>query len=131
MDPISFLGTVYLGDRTCTTLVLDGNLGEIRLGVDLISRVRGSGWDFYSAEDVKNGSLVFEGIREFQFASQGGRLPNAWIEIVKATSIDKELTEIVISLGHVDKDAVSTELLLTVVCRTVAIETEVADRIRT
>jgi hypothetical protein len=54
--------TVYLGDRLCKSIVLDGYAREVKIKIDLISRVRGESWNFYSAEDIDDGYVVLEGV---------------------------------------------------------------------
>jgi hypothetical protein len=63
MKPDEFFRTIYLGDRGCKAIVLDGWRDEVKIQIDLISRRRSKTWDFYSAEDVEDGFLVFEGGR--------------------------------------------------------------------
>jgi len=130
MDLVDFLDTIYLGDRMCSAISIDGVSAEIRLHIDVISRGRGAQWDFYSEEDVSKGALVFEGVRNFSLGSGRCLLPNAWIEVVSATRLNDDLSEVAISLGNVDSNAVSTELVLTLACQAVSIETADGQRIR-
>ena len=130
MDIVDFLGTVYLGDRMCSAISIDGVSSEIRLHIDLISRVRGTEWNFYSDEDVSNGAMVFEGVRSFSLGPERCLPPNAWIEVVSATRLNADLNKVVISLGNVGSNAVSTELVLTLECQAMSIETTDGRRIR-
>ncbi len=43
MTPSEFLKTVYLGDRACKAVVIDGWRNEIKFNIDCVSRVRGGG----------------------------------------------------------------------------------------
>jgi len=81
MNPIEFCRTIYLGDRWCKQVIFDGVAREIKLQVDLISRVRGNQWNYYADEDIPDGFLVLENVAEFEFKPQGS-LPNDWIEVV-------------------------------------------------
>jgi hypothetical protein len=84
MNPLVFCQTIYLGDRWCKQLIIDGVAREIRLQIDLISRVRGTQWDFYAAEDIPDGFLVLEEVARFELFPQGP-LPNDWIELVSVS----------------------------------------------
>jgi hypothetical protein len=84
MNPIEFFKTVYLGDRRCKQLIIDGVAAEIRLQIDLISRIRGSQWNYYADEDIPDGFLVFEGVIKFELMPQGP-LPNDRIDIVSVS----------------------------------------------
>ena len=99
MNALEFFGTIYLGDRHCTSVEMDGHSEELRIGVNLISRVRGSEWNFYDAEDVENGSLVFEGIKFANF-DRSGPIPNDWIDLVEARPLNEEFYEFKLSLGQ-------------------------------
>ncbi|MFN5945742.1 MAG: DUF6258 family protein [Phycisphaerae bacterium] len=54
MDVTAFLNTVYLGDRGCTFITIDGEQNQLVVGVNLISRIRGERWDYYTDKDVAN-----------------------------------------------------------------------------
>ena len=41
MTPIEFEQSIYLGDRLCKAVHIDGNKSEVKIEIDLISRVRG------------------------------------------------------------------------------------------
>ncbi|MGT2443457.1 DUF6258 family protein [Ensifer adhaerens] len=75
MKPDDFLNSIYLGDLACKAILLDGWRKEVKIQIDAISRVRGETWDFYSAEDVVDGFLVFEGVDHISF-DPPGNMPN-------------------------------------------------------
>lgn len=85
MTPDEFLRTIYLGDRACKSLVLDGWKNEVKIQIDSISRVRGEAWDFYTEEDVDDGFLVFEGsitfpsIRPAEFRTTQSVTSKSWV----------------------------------------------------
>jgi len=77
----TFINTIYLGDRACKSLLLNGWEGRVEITVNLLSRIRDStgNWNFYSEEDIENGIIVFAGIEEV-FIEPSGRFPNDAIE---------------------------------------------------
>jgi hypothetical protein len=129
MTPVEFFKSVYLGDRWCKRLELDGEREELRIAVDLISRVRGENWDFYSAEDIEDGFLVFEGVRRATL-EPSGLLPNAWIEPLEVTDCGNGEHKFCFSLGSVDHSAKSTEIVLTIVATSMAVQDKAGSRIR-
>jgi hypothetical protein len=82
-DPRIFVKTIYLGDRYCKSLTIDGPDRRVSLTVDLISRIRDpSGhWNFYDKEDIEDGRIVFEQVTWCSIEPQGF-LPSEWIDIV-------------------------------------------------
>ena len=91
MDPVELAQTVYLGDRGCKSLLLDGWSDRILIQVyPAISRIRDQSgeWRFYAAEDILDGLLVFSGIHSFSF-NPLGRIPND--EIVSFSAEEYEM----------------------------------------
>lgn len=129
MNALKFFGTIYLGDRSCTLIELNGCSEELRIGVNLISRIRDFEWNFYDAEDVENGSLVFEGLKFANF-DPSGPIPNDWIDLIEARPLNEEFYEFKLSLGSVDSQAKATEIILTVVAKSLAIQSATGMRIR-
>jgi hypothetical protein len=131
MSPDQFLKTVYLGDRACQSIALEGWKKEIKINVDCISRVRGPTWNFYTDEDIKEGFLVFENVQGFKFEPPGF-LPNDWIEPVSVNSLNPEGTQwgIVLSLGAVNDKGESQDVLLHLVAESVSIESAEGLRVR-
>lgn len=80
MSPQDLIKTIYLGDRICLGLILDGSKGRISIEVDCISRVRSASgtWDFYCDEDIERARLVFEDARWFSM-DPPGFIPNEYI----------------------------------------------------
>lgn len=79
MNPIQFVRSVYLGDRACKSIVIDSWAAEVKVQIDCISRVRGETWDFYNAEDLDDGFIVFEGVRKVEW-DPNGLIPNDLID---------------------------------------------------
>ena len=84
MTPPDLLRTIYLGDRACKRILLDGWNDRVAVQVNTISRVRDpSGhWNFYISEDIDEGWIVFSGVRAVRF-DPSGPLPNDYIEIAE------------------------------------------------
>lgn len=122
MNPLDFVRTIYLGDRGCKAITLDGWNGCVRITVDTISRVRSASgqWDYYTAEDVVDGVLVFGGVT-FVDLENDGSLPNDFIDFVDAKPCG-EGVEVVLCIGSAASDAVSRGTTLTLRCKTIHIE---------
>lgn len=102
MKPDKFLNSVYLGDRACTAIVLDGWKDEVKIQIDSISRVRGETWDFYTEEDVDDGFLVFEGVDHVSF-DPPGRIPNGEIGDIEFVRNENERFTVNIDIGYAEQ----------------------------
>lgn len=117
MNPIEFYRTIYLGDRWCKQVIFDGIAGEIKLQIDLISRVRGNQWNYYADEDLPNGFLILENVVKFELVPQGS-LPNDWIEFVSVSETGEDGNyRFEFSLGSFTATAQSTEVTLIVIAK--------------
>jgi hypothetical protein len=125
MEIKDFLDTVYLGDRGCMMILIDGWNSEVKIQVTCISRVRGDKWNFYDAEDLKNGFLVFEGVKSVELSPRG-LIPNDLINeiIVEKHTESPELTTVVISVDSVDDNAQRSEVNIKIVAKSLALEAE-------
>lgn len=87
MDIPNFLETIYYGDRGCAAVVIDSWKQEIKIQVaPSLSRVRGPAWNFYTAEDLENGFIVFEGVTSFAL-TPSGPLPEGFIWDITAEPV--------------------------------------------
>lgn len=67
----AILETIYLGDRAGKSIRIDGWNSTVALELNCISRVRGPSWNFYTAEDIEGGFLVFKGVDSIAFDPPG------------------------------------------------------------
>lgn len=122
MKPEEFIKTVYLGDRACKKIELDGWNNVVKIQVNEISRVRDpSGqWNYYNEENITDGYLVFENVSSFTMNPQG-YLPNDWIEIASLTEYEN-MFEIIFSVGYMGVDVASKEIELTIRAQQIYLE---------
>ena len=125
--PGVFLSSVYLGDRACKSIHIDGWKSEVHVEVDRISRIRSSSghWDFYSDEDIVDGRLVFTGVRSIRF-DPSGAIPNDLIHEIgvrsAASPSDVGVWVFHMSMGSVAADGTTTEVLLEIIATDVHLE---------
>jgi len=92
MNPIDFIKTIYLGDRYCLGIVIDSIKNLLKIQINEISRIRDESgiWNFYNAENILSGYIVFFDIVQIQFLPNF-IMPNDQIEIKscqKVTNLD-------------------------------------------
>ena len=73
-----FLRTIYLGDRACKSIAIDGWGKRAMIQVDEISRVRSAAGkrDYYNDENIVDGLLVFTDARSI-LLDPIGPIPNS------------------------------------------------------
>jgi hypothetical protein len=120
--------TLYLGDRACKRIIIDGWRRLFAIEVNRISRIRNpSGeWGFYSDEDIVDGMIVFEGVSSFEFAPSGF-VPSDWIEFVTVDQLSERSAgasefKAVLSLGAIDQQGNAKEVSLTVCASSLHLE---------
>ncbi|MUV14268.1 DUF6258 family protein [Noviluteimonas gilva] len=121
MNPIEFLKTVYVGDRGCKSVLIDGWNAEVKVQVTCISRVRSASWDYYSAEDLQDGFIVFTGVQSITL-SPSGVIPNDSINEVRAESISDDQFLIVMSVDAVDAAGARTEVEIRIMAASMVLE---------
>ncbi|MEI2296767.1 DUF6258 family protein [Ensifer sp. MJa1] len=119
MKPDEFLNSLYLGDRACKAIVLDGWREEVKIQVDSISRLRSGPWNVN--ENVRDGFLVFEGVDHVSF-DPPGRIPNDEIGSIEFVGYDGERFTVVIELGAADEVSDYGFIKTTIRAKAVAIE---------
>jgi hypothetical protein len=129
-----FLKTVYVGDRGCKSLTIDGWNSEVKLQVSCISRVRSKSWDYDDSEDLMDGFLVFEGVTKVAF-NPTGPIPNDLINdvSVEVVACAHELERVTLSIDSVDAQGSRIEVIVQVDAKAVALEPweKPGERIRT
>lgn len=121
MTPEEFVNSIYLGDRGCKSVSIEGWDERVIIKVDKISRIRDhSGhWNFYSKEDIDDGLIVITGIKNIKFLPSGP-IPNDRINFLKVfkkedDSIANTTDEIFVfrlSVDSVSFDGSSKEVLI-------------------
>lgn len=123
INMLEFLKTIYLGDRGCKSVLIDGWNARVKLQVTCISRVRGETWNYYTQEDIEDGYLVFESVKSVSF-NPPGAVPNDLINEINVIDFaeDKSGYLFTISIDSVDEAGIHTEVFLSIVAATIHLE---------
>lgn len=123
MNVVEFLKTVYVGDRACKSVLIDCWNSEVKIQVTCISRVRSASWDCYTAEDLADGFIVFEGVKSVSL-EPSGVIPNDTINDIQAELLpgDQPKYLIVMSVDAVDSNGDRTEVLIRIRADAMALE---------
>jgi len=118
-----FLKTIYLGDRACKSITLDGWNRKVVIEVDEISRIRSASgqWDFYNEENIVDGRLVISGVRSVHF-DPAGPLPNDYISSLEASPMADGFYQFRVSAGSGDETGETTEVLVTIEAKAMHLE---------
>jgi hypothetical protein len=116
LTPDELLKTIYLGDRSCKAILIDGWAKRVALQVDVISRIRSSSgnWEFYAAEDIPDGLLVFTGVRSVRWTPDGP-VPNDLINEIRMVDFHQlesgtRLYDFSLFIGSVNDNGESQEV---------------------
>jgi hypothetical protein len=122
MTPAEFVGTIYLGDRACKSIHIDGWEERFILHVDELSRVRGATWNYHTAEDILDARIVLSGVRSVCF-EPSGHVPNDFINELSVSESGLEgLHRFHFSIGSVDARGHCTEVIIDVEAEAVHLE---------
>ena len=123
-----FIKSIYLGDRICKQIIIDGLHKVLAIEVDRISRIRNTSgkWDFYGGEDIVNGRIVFGGLISFEF-NPCGFVPSDWIEFIDVNqmfgaSMEKSHFKATLSLGAIDSKGNAQDIILTIIATSLYLE---------
>lgn len=114
-----FLSFLYLGDRYCENVEILNK--KITFQFNCISRLKPgtSEWNFYNDENVEDGCLVFDEVKEYQVSSE---LPfNEDIYDVRVESKEKGVYTFVVEGSNFSNDLVSTDIKMIIKAKKVYI----------
>lgn len=126
LTPAEFLRTVYVGDRACKAIRIESWKEQVVLEVDQISRIRSpsGGWEFYTAEDISDGRIVFTGVEAIHF-EPSGPLPNDLINEISVRPASSEPDNRWVfeaSISAIAPDGSSTEVTVQIIGSDVHLE---------
>lgn len=125
MNPEEFSRTIYLGDRACKSILIDGWNERVSIQVDEISRIRSvsGNWEFYNDENIVDGFIVFTGVESISF-DPPGLIPNDYITSSQVKPIREQKNKhrqraysFEISIGSVNRETVLGEVSVHIVAR--------------
>jgi hypothetical protein len=118
-----FLSTLYVGDRACKSIMMDGWTSTVRVQIDCVSRVRDpSGiWNFYTDEDIRDAVLVFADVLTIELRGDG-HMPNDVINSIEVVDVVGDVATVELSVDSVDADAVHHEAIVRLRCKGVWLE---------
>jgi hypothetical protein len=131
MDPRDFIDTIYLGDEGGMSVLIDSSKSEVKLQVTCIHRVRSEEWNFYTAEDLISGFVVFEGVKELSFHEFGSSFfnPECLLHLdymesieVKLLDVEKQAFEFVIKINVLFSIEKTSQIEIRMVGRSIALE---------
>lgn len=100
MNVEQFMKTIYLGDRFLKEIVIDSYNKEIKLKINVISRIRNSEgvWNYYNNENIQDGYIIFSDAQKFSL-EPGGVIPNDEINDWECRELEKGVFEILFYIG--------------------------------
>jgi hypothetical protein len=122
-----FLDTIYLGDRACKAITIDGWGRRVLVQVDEISRVRSASglWEYYNDENIVDGLIVFSEVRSIVL-DPPGPIPNDFINDFEAEILPDDYYRITLWVSSGDEHFKSTEVSITIEAKRVHLEDPIA-----
>lgn len=108
-----FIKTIYLGDRWLKSIIIDSVNCNVKLHVNLISRIRNEdgAWNYYNDENIEDGYIVFTDVESLEMSPQGV-IPNDEICNYEVNIINDSVSEVIFYVGSYDKNYNYTEVKL-------------------
>lgn len=115
LDVLRFVSSIYLGDRGCQKVVIDGWARKVCIQVDTISRIRSPDgfWHYYNDENINDGYIVFKDVQGIVW-SNNGKIPNDYVNYLKAIQQSEHTYLFTFSANSVEPDGTSSEVILQV-----------------
>jgi len=122
MNPEKLLSTIYLGDRACKKILIDGWNNRFCIQVSVISRIKENtdSWNYYSDEDIENGWIIFTNVSYLKIIPEG-LIPNDLINYVKVKKSNEEYV-FDISIDSVAESGRGKEIVIQVTAQKIYIE---------
>lgn len=122
MNIEGFVKSIYLGDRACKKIFIDSWSQELSIEIDTISRIRSAdgNWNYYDAEDIENGQLVFGKVKKV-FFDENGNIPNDRINCFNVSSEDDGNYCFTFFADSVADDGANSEVKLMIVAETIGL----------
>lgn len=112
MNISEFIETLYLGDRACKAIIIDGWDSLLKVQVDRISRCENGVWNYSEKGDIVDGYIVFCGVTSMTF-DPPGYIPNDYISKIETALSIKGGHRVSIYIDSVDDEAKHTNVKLT------------------
>lgn len=121
MHPNGVIQTIYLGDRGCKKIIMDGWNSEVRIQVTTLSRVRTNQWDYYSDEDINNGCSVFSNVESIRM-EPSDYIPNDSINYLRVDELAEGTYLFTFSAYSANKDNESIEVITSITANGIHLE---------
>ncbi|AXR68386.1 DUF6258 family protein [Leptospira mayottensis] len=121
MELEDFIKTIYLGDRACKKIILDSWAQEVKIQITCISRVRSEQWNYYTDEDIEDGYLVFEKVKNINFEPPG-LIPNDFINDVTVEKLEEGYYNVIINISAGYGEGEGIDIDVCIITKSVAIE---------
>lgn len=122
MEPNDFINTLYLGDRGCKKITIDGWNEIVKIQVTTISRVRGEDWNYYKDEDIEDGYIVFSSVEAIHF-EPSNYIPNDTINYLSVEKVeDRDTFIFTFSAYSANKEGECVEVITTITAKQIYLE---------